>query len=87
VFLSVSVLGRVDEKCTQHEQSNVTRHAVKVTDTQILQPPPSDKVQHLVATENTAQELQHVEADSGQNNEETKKKFQGDFHISLSHAK
>lgn len=75
-YFSVAVLGRVDEKCAQHEQPCIHNHPTESTDTLIAEPS-VDEALHQVATDLPVQELQPVDVTTELVGQATAEKSQG----------
>jgi len=75
VTFTVAVLGRVDEKCAEHEQSNVCERPVESTDRKVDQPS-VDQAQSSAAAL-PVQELQHVEVNIELSGQDTTEKLRG----------
>lgn len=72
----VSVLGRVDEKCAQHEQSRMCEDSVE-TDVTNTDKPQADLAQPLHVDDIVIQELQQVEVNTEASAKTTEDKLPG----------
>ena len=70
-YFSVTVLGRVDEKCAHHEQQDTSECGEESTEIK------ADQAQHANAADVLVQELQHEDVNTELSCQCTEEKLQG----------
>jgi len=75
-LFSDAVLGRVDETCKQHEQSNVCEYQVDSTDK-----PAVDQQQCTTAVDLPEQDLKHAMINTEPSSDLTKENLQGSYYF------